>query len=244
MYAFILLLATLSTPQVSDTNPSYSALLGIAWGKLIDARFQDGEFVVEFGPIALLVMAAVLVFAVFWRFWLRQRLIPEFEVVEAQLDLAHIGNVTIKPNHQNAQIAHEAWVELSTRKAALPFDESHDVVIEVYDSYYQLFGRLRDLTRHIPAQRLRQCPDTRRLVEIMIRVLNDGLRPHLTRWQAKYRRWYVDALKDPSNRDKTPQQIQKEFPEFAELAADLKALQSDIVKYATFLREIAHGKNE
>jgi hypothetical protein len=189
-----------------------------------------------------MLFGLAIVAAIVWRVFLRERLLPEYEVVEAELDLAKIGKVTLKPNHQNVQIAHQAWVELTTRKAALLFDEDHDVVVEVYDSYYQLFAHLRDLTKNIPAHKLRKCADTRKLVEIMIRVLNEGLRPHLTRWQARFRRWYNDALKASANSHKSPQEIQKQFPEYAALAKDLKQLQVDVVKYAQFLREIAQGK--
>ena len=78
----------------------------------------------------------------------------------------------------------------------------------------------------------------------MIRVLNQGLRPHLTRWQARFRRWYDTAITTESNRGKSPQESQKQFPEYAALVGDLTALQTNVVRYATVLREISQGEEE
>jgi hypothetical protein len=216
----------------------------VDWSHIVDSRFEGGELVVVFGPVLLLAVLTLALSAVVWRLWLRKRLLPDFDFVEAELDIARLGRVKIRPNHENIQIAHQAWVELSTRKAALPFDGDHDVIKEVYDSYYQLFGRLRDLTKAIPAQKLRRCRETRKLVDMMIRVLNQGLRPHLTRWQARFRRWYDAAITSDANRGKSPQEIQKQFPDYAALVGDLTTLQASVVTYAAFLREIAQGKEE
>jgi hypothetical protein len=226
-----------SSRSVASTN-------AVDWSQIVDSHFESGELVVRFGPFLLLAFITMILALVAWRLWLRRRLFPDFDLVEAELDIARLGKVKIKPNHENIQIAHQAWVELATRKAALPFDDDHDVVTEVYDSYYQLFSRLRDLTKAIPAQKLRKCRDTRKLVDIMIQVLNQGLRPHLTRWQARFRRWYDAAITMETNRGKPPQEIQKQFPDYAALVGDLKTLQTNVVRYAEFLREIAQGKEE
>lgn len=248
--SFVQLLAQAGTGAVTtggatSTGPSnIVSVSGTDWGRILDSHFENGELVVRFGPVLWVALVLLALTAIVWKLWLRQMLLPDFELVEAELEIAKLGKIRIKPNHENVQIAHQAWVELMTRKAALPFDDDYDVVVEVYDSYYQLFGRLRDLAKSIPAQKLRQCSDTRRLVDVMVRVLNQGLRPHLTRWQARFRRWYDGALGESSNKGKSPQEIQKQFPDYAALVADLKALQINVVKYGEFLREIAQGKGE
>jgi len=232
------------TGSASVSSTSTVSTNTVRWGRVLDLYFEKGGLVVNFGPALLVALVCFVIVAIAWKFWLRQKLLPEFEIVEAELEIANLGKIKIKPNHDNVQIAHEAWVELTTRKAALPFEDDHDVVAEIYDSYLQLFVRLRDLTKNIPAHKLRKCRDTRKLVEVMVTVLNQGLRPHLTRWQARFRRWYQDALNESSNRNKSPQEIQKEFPNFGLLVKDLKALQTDVVKYGEFLREIAQGKDK
>jgi len=242
--SLVLAQAATNTGSASAGSTNTASTNGFGWGQVLELHFEKGELVIKFGPILLVSLLGLVIMAIAWKLWFRQRLLPQFDVVEAELDIAKLGKIKIKPNHENVQIAHEAWVELTTRKAALPFEDDHDVVAEVYDSYYELFGQLRNLIRNIPAQKLRKCQDTRKLVEVMVRVLNQGLRPHLTRWQARFRRWYDEALRDSSNHNKSPQEIQKEFPDFVNLVKDLKALQFAVVKYAQFLREIAQGKDE
>ncbi|MEN6463540.1 MAG: hypothetical protein ABFC94_19520, partial [Syntrophomonas sp.] len=68
-----------------------------------------------------------------------------------QIELG-IGNqkVVIKPNIEVKQIAYKLWVELSTRKIGLPIDFEHDVIDEIYDSWYEFFKLTRELIKSIP----------------------------------------------------------------------------------------------
>jgi hypothetical protein len=160
------------------------------------------------------------------------------------LSLAGIGDVVLKPNDEIVRIAYQTWVELSTRKIGLPFVEEHDVITEVYNSWYEAFGKLRELVKSIPPHQIQVSPDTRSLVEIMIKVLNDGLRPYLTTWQAKYRRWYtIETVKaDAESVKRSPQEIQKSFPEYAALVKDLRSIESHITEYRNFLWDVARGR--
>jgi hypothetical protein len=94
---------------------------------------------------------------------------------------------------------------------SLPGASRNDVIAEVYDSWYELFGRMRDLVKEIPVQRLRSSPDTRKVVRLMVDAPNNGLRPHLTEWQARFRRWYEAQLE--TQKEATPQDIQRQYPE-------------------------------
>jgi hypothetical protein len=53
-----------------------------------------------------------------------------------------------------------------TRKAAQPIDIEHDVIVEIYDSWYALFGRIRQLISDIPGHMLRKEKSTQELVRI------------------------------------------------------------------------------
>lgn len=142
------------------------------------------------------------------------------------------------PDHETRRVAHQAWVEIKSRKVGLQFDEDHDVVVEVYNSWYAIFGVLRELAKSIPADRLRECEETRKVVAVLMQSLNEGLRPHLTRWQAKFRRWYEAESKKPENVELTPQAIQKKYPEFGALAEDLKKVNRDFVAFADSLAQV------
>lgn len=149
------------------------------------------------------------------------------------------GKVKITPNHDVLRVAHQAWTEITTRKAGLEFEEKHDVIVEVYDSWYDLFKEIRSLIKAIPAHKLKESKDARQLVTILVRVLNEGLRPHLTRWQARFRRWYVLELKRTS--DEAPQEIQRRYPEYETLVEDLKRVTGQMVELAKQLQKISQG---
>ena len=189
-------------------------------------------------PILGLILLLLLFLAwgirrLFWK--------KTWEPVEVNIPIGNIGNVTIRPNHEIIRIAHQAWIELITRKAGLMFDENYDVIFEIYNSWYELFREFRSLTKSIPAEKIRENEDARRLVDILIRALNEGLRPHLTQWQAKFRRWYTAEVdKHP---EKTPQEIQRLYPEYNMLIEDLKGVNQQMVEFAEALRKIGHGKS-
>lgn len=193
---------------------------------------------VSFGPVFILIVLVLTALYFILRFILLKRR-ERFEVVAAEIKLGNIGGITIRPSYEEVQIAHKAWTELATRKAALVFDEEDDVVAEVYNSWYELFGRMRDLVKEVPARKLRSSPDTRELVRLLVDALNNGLRPHLTKWQAKFHRWYETQLE--SQKGIAPQAIQRQFPEYQALVKDLKAVNKQIVEYADVLRRISQG---
>ena len=161
-------------------------------------------------------------------------------MVEAEVELGGMGRVRIRPNYEDIQVAHEAWVELVTRKAALPFDKDQDVISDVYESWYSLFQEMRRLAKAIPAQKVRESRDTQQLVRLLVDALNNGLRPHLTRWHAKFRHWYDQAAtKSPM---KSPQDLQREYPEYQDLVDDLITVNKKLVSYSELMKRIAHGE--
>lgn len=157
--------------------------------------------------------------------------------VELTIQLGGIGHVTIKPNHEVNQIAHKAWVELITRKAGLSFDRDCDLVNEIYDSWYALFKEMRELIKNIPASQLAN-ESTEKLVEVLVDALNKGLRPHLTKWQAKFRRWYKNEIDDIKKRKLSPQEIQKKFPQYSDLVADLEKVSEQLVSYTVEIKKL------
>lgn len=149
--------------------------------------------------------------------------------------------VEICPDHEIRRVAYQAWVEIQTRKVGLEFDEDHDVVVEIYDSWYQIFGVLRALLKSIPAECYAEDEDARKLVSVLRESLNDGLRPHLTRWQARFHRWYAAAIAKDDATARSPQDIQREFPRYAELVAELRAVNKQFVNFANDLHRLAQG---
>ena len=112
----------------------------------------------------------------------------KFKVVDMNINMANIGSMTIILNNEVSNIAHKSWVEIMTRKVGLLFEDDKDIVVEVYNSWYELFKVIRELLKNI--EQKKKDKEVQKLIDVLLKILNDGLRPHLTKWQAKYRRWY------------------------------------------------------
>lgn len=198
----------------------------------------------EVSPWLIGVVAAATVVVIvarhYWpnNWWPRRR--KHFRIVELEIALGGVGNVKLRPVVEDIQIAHRIWTELATRKVALPIEPDHDVIVEVYDSWYTLFGKVRELIAATPADLVRSEPSTQELVRIATETLNKGLRPHLTRWQARFRNWY--AQQENALKAKSPQEVQRDFDQYDELMADMKRVNQQMIEYAAELQKLVHAK--
>lgn len=149
-----------------------------------------------------------------------------------------LGSIVYESSTEDRLLAWKMYVQLSTRKAALLFDDSDDVVAEVYASLYELFAVTRELLSGTP---LSDVERPKGVANLILRILNDGLRPHLTRWNSPYRRWWDQQLADGANGRRTPQEIQQDYPMFRELVADLKLTNIELTRFTDELLAIARA---
>lgn len=141
-------------------------------------------------------------------------------------------------NPEAFRVAYQIWVEMNTRKVGLPIDLSHDLVSEIYDSWYAFFREARCLIKLIPLHRSPTCPVMRRLVQVSHALLNDGMRPHLERWQGKFRHWQKLGGDHAQSPGLMPQQAQMLFPEWAQLSTDLLSSNRKLIGYLGVLEEL------
>lgn len=181
--------------------------------------------------IVLIVLVAYIIYKV-----IRKIFIRKFKVVDMNINIANIGNISIEKNKDVSKIAHKAWVEIMTRKVGLVFEEDKDVIVEVYNSWYALFGIIRELLKEIEPRK--KDTDIEKLEIVLIKTLNYGLRPHLTKWQAKYRRWYEQEIGKEINNQLSPQEIQKKYNKYDELITDLKETNKQMVQFAEELKKL------
>lgn len=172
--------------------------------------------------------------------WRNRSSLKRWETVEIEVPFG-AAKVKIAPNNEIVRIAHQAWVEIVTRKVGLPFDDENDVLIEVYDSWYALFAETRNLIRSVPSWNMRHSDDAGKLIDLLLTIMNDGMRPHLTEWQAKFRRWYSMQITLANNLTRDPQEIQRDYPGYAELVADLKRINIHMMQFADSLKLIAQS---
>jgi len=147
-------------------------------------------------------------------------------------------------NYQNIEIAHRVYVELITRKAALPIDEKYDVIVEVYNSWYTLFQTTREELKTLSGELLLSNDVSNDLIRLLTDILNKGLRPHLTEYQAKFRKWYDESLKKKENENLSPQQIQIQYEQYNDLINSMKFVNQLLIEYAEKLKKVTDGKNK
>ena len=168
-------------------------------------------------------------------------LFRRFQIKSASLNVPFkLGSVTFETTPTDRIIAWQAYVQLVTRKAALPFDDKHDVIEDVYASMYSLFDTSRDLLSNLPPRSFEN-PDG--ISAILLRVINDGLRPHLTRWQSDFRSWIEIAREKDEFQGMSPVALQKMYPEYQTLVEDLRFTNTELSKLADELYLIARGKS-
>ena len=146
----------------------------------------------------------------------------------------------LTPDDDVARIAHQAWTELVTRKAGLQIDND-DVIIEVYDSWYHLFGAFRLLSKEVPVSALHKPSDAKTLLDTLMKTMNDGLRPHLTKYQATFRRWW-ELASDNFKPDISPQKQQRAYPHYDELMSDMLVVNRNLIELAEAMRKLAHER--
>jgi hypothetical protein len=218
--------------MADGTSPAETNLLRLFW--------SDGSFKLEMGCWFIAAIVAIVAFTAIWAYLSRGYIFAKgFEVDSAEFGFGD-QKITIKPNQDDRKVAYRIWVELSTRKIGLPIDFEHDVIAEVYDSWYKFFDVTRELIKDIPVNRVRS-KSTTKIIEISIETLNMGLRPHLTQWQARFRRWYNYQLEKDKEALLHPQDIQKAFPDYEALIADMKIVNGRLIHYRKRMNDLVHG---
>ncbi len=178
----------------------------------------------------------ILLLLSIWHVIRYRNLFQKFEVDQAEIGIG-TNKLKLLINETDRQIAYKIWVELSTRKIGLPIDLEHDVISEVYDSWHTFFSVTRELIKDVPVNKFRR-KETEEIVRMSIGVLNDGLRPHLTKWQARFRRWYGNAIEHTDFIEESPQEIQKRYPNYDELQADLLAVNQRLMAFRKIMYDL------
>jgi hypothetical protein len=94
------------------------------------------------------------------------------------------------------------------------------------------------MIKSIPVSKIHSSETSKELVLISIHILNKELHPHLTRWQARYRRWWNSAIEDPANKNMSSQELQRKYPEYQELMTEMKAVNVKLVLYTDHLHKL------
>lgn len=162
-----------------------------------------------------------------------------------EIDCAELNiqgqKIKIKTNNSTINVAYKLWVEINTRKIGQVIDYSNDVIEEVYNSWYEFFKVTRELLKEIPAEKATE-PNTKKIIEITTCILNEVIRPHLTKWQARFRYWYSKSEECGLSPQKRQAQFvcseNSEIYNFSELKSDMTIVNETLIEYKKILENI------
>lgn len=143
-------------------------------------------------------------------------------------------NTTLQKFNES-HFASKIYIELITRKAAIPIDLEKDVIEEIYNSWYKLFCVIRDELKSLPPNCLINQNNQTSVVRISMEILNDILRPHLTEQQAEYRSWLDYAKRSAENKILKPQELQRKYKNYELLKSEIIATNFKLIEYTTHL---------
>lgn len=207
---------------------------------IFSIRFDQSNWVIDV-DISIWFLPFILICWLLIHFilqWFRNRTSSAYQF-EAQIGFGS-NIVTINPNYEDLQVAYRLWTELSTRKIGLLIDEEHDVITEIYSSWYSFFEYViaRGLIKEIPVTQFRNSEATEKIVDLAMTILNDEIRPHLTRWQAQYQKQEMIASQESENSNLTSQEIQQKFSHYDELMTDLRQVTQSLSSYTQSLGKL------
>lgn len=212
--------------------------------KIIDFYFdlQKGVFSLNLNFLILLLVIGIFFLVTFLLKKFRKNSAIEQNMQPVKLKYSLGGTEVeyeITRNYKNIEIAHRIYIELITRKAAIEIEEDKDVIVEIYNSWYSLFQTTRDELKSIDGQLIKDNNTSNQLVELLTDILNKGLRPHLTTYQAKFRKWYSEQLEN--NKSLSPQEIQSNYEDFTPLMNSIKQVNINLMDYSKQLKKIIDG---
>jgi hypothetical protein len=189
------------------------------------------------GAILLVVLLICVIVKLYRK---KQAVEKTVEPVKLKFKLAGVEvEYNIVRNFQNIEIAHKIYIELVTRKAAIEIEEDRDVIVEIYNSWYSIFQSTRNELKSIKGELLKENEASQELIRLLTDILNRALRPHLTEYQARFRKWYGEQL--GSNENVSPQDIQKQYDDIEPLMESMKEVNSTLIDYSEQLKLFIYG---
>jgi hypothetical protein len=146
-----------------------------------------------------------------------------------------IGSASWEADPTERNAAWELYIELVTRVAVQSLNPQEGLVREAMNSLYSLFGSTREILRRA-GPNVGASHDS--VGGIAIAVLNNGLRPFLSKWHPLLQEWEEQKAAGVS-----PQAHEKAWDKEMIVRGELDALRQGLAQYAEALGAIA-GVNE
>jgi hypothetical protein len=148
-------------------------------------------------------------------------------LTELTVSIPHLTDLTFAVTPNNERIAWRLFVESATRISTQPLAEDSGVMHEALDSLYKLYTSVRAIL--LEASPTHRPTVTQTVEHLAIAMLNQQMRPFLSRWHARLTAW------EKAHPD-TPE---AEWPDNAACRAELEQMRQGLLRYVRGLGELA-----
>jgi hypothetical protein len=142
-----------------------------------------------------------------------------------------IGSARWEADSTEQNAAWSLYVELVTRIAVQSLETEQGLLLEALNSLYTLFGTTREVLKSAGP---RVGASRHSVGGIAIAVLNNGLRPFMTRWHPALEEWEVQRSNTVSKKIH-----EQNWSEATQMRQELAELRNDLEQYAIALAKIA-----
>lgn len=154
------------------------------------------------------------------------------------------AEIEIDNSKNTKNVAWELYCELSTRVGVVDFKPEEDLIIYCLDSWYNFFQLARQKIKELKIPKKKKVKKRKKksktikeyyLSEIILKLLNEQLRPFLRKWHGDFRHyWEFD-----SNEKDYPIKRQINFSNYDELIKEIDEMQNKLKETADGLYDIA-----
>jgi hypothetical protein len=170
---------------------------------------------IQIGAIGLLIIFLFVILI-----WIiRNQVFNRYKLEETEIGWGGL-KYKIKPSFEDLQVAYKLWVEMSTRKLGIEIDSENDLINKLHESYYEFFKISREILKEVPAEKISN-KETQKIIKLILKIINDELRPYLTKWHARFNTWYKNNIEKEEYRGYEPTEIQRKFPQYQELMGEI-----------------------
>jgi len=192
--------------------------------------------------IVITMIGIVLISISFFGIFKNKHIISDFlnKLQRNEVNLIISGvELRLLSSEDDRKIAWEIFTEINTRIAVVDFNEDYDSFYHVHKSLYTMFQLVRDKIKEIPVDTIKD--DNNQIIDFYLRILNDGIRPYLSKWHIPISQWVKNNEKE--NPKLSILEIEKNYPQRTEILSDIKLMNLRMSHFSDVLLNIAKGKH-
>jgi hypothetical protein len=160
----------------------------------------------------------------------------KFKRVTINIPFLNIASATWEADETERRAAWSLYVELVTRISVQSLDWGQGIMREALNSLYSLFGTTREILK---AAGPGVGASSHSVGGIAIMVLNEKLRPFLSKWHPELQIWEAECDREEKYEKLSIKERERAWPQEPTLRGELAQLRSDLAQYAEALAEIA-----